>query len=158
MVPYFCQTLSWMLWTWKQIKKSTLYSKGPQSLWRKKWSEVNWKSLSRVRLFATPWTYSPWNSPGQNTGVGGLSLLQGIFPTQGSNPGLPHCTWILYELSHQGTPPMKGGSPNNWKPVWKKPSMKGGSQIIRSQWWWIPIGEKKQRKKCLGLFRGSFLK
>ena len=35
--------------------------------------------------------YSPWNSPGQNTGVGNLSLLQGIFPTQGLNPGLPHC-------------------------------------------------------------------
>ena len=34
--------------------------------------------------------YSPWNSPGQNTGVGSLSLLQGIFPTQGSNPGLLH--------------------------------------------------------------------
>ena len=40
--------------------------------------------------------YSPWNSPGQNTGVGSLSLLQGIFPTQGSNPGLPQCRWILY--------------------------------------------------------------
>ena len=35
--------------------------------------------------------YSQWNSPGQNTGVGSLSLLQGIFPTQGLNPGLPHC-------------------------------------------------------------------
>ena len=34
--------------------------------------------------------YSPWNSPGQNTGMGSLSLLQGIFPTQGSNLGLPH--------------------------------------------------------------------
>ena len=34
--------------------------------------------------------YSPWNSPGQNTGVGSLSLLQGIFPYQGSNPGIPH--------------------------------------------------------------------
>ena len=42
-------------------------------------------------------------SPGQNTGAGSLSLLQGIFPTQGSNPGLPHCRWILYQLSHQGT-------------------------------------------------------
>ena len=40
--------------------------------------------------------YSPWNSPGQNTGVGSLSLLQGIFPTQGLNPGLPCCRWILY--------------------------------------------------------------
>ena len=42
---------------------------------------------------------SPWNSPGQNTGVRSLSLLQGIFPTQGSNPGLPHCIQILYQLS-----------------------------------------------------------
>ena len=44
----------------------------------------------------------PWNSPGQNTGVGSLSLLQGIFPTQGLNPGLPHCRRILYQLSHKG--------------------------------------------------------
>ena len=48
--------------------------------------------------------YSPWNSPGQNTGVGSCSLLQGIFPTQGSNPGLPHYRHILYQLSHQGIP------------------------------------------------------
>ena len=48
--------------------------------------------------------YSPWNSPGQNTRVGSLSLLQEIFPTQGSNPGVPHCRWILYQLSHQGSP------------------------------------------------------
>ena len=46
---------------------------------------------------------SPWNSPGQNTGVGSLSLLQGIFPTQGWNPGLLHCRQILYQLSHQGS-------------------------------------------------------
>jgi len=45
--------------------------------------------------------YNPWNSPGQNTGVGSLSFLQGIFPTQVSNPGLPHCRWILYQLSHK---------------------------------------------------------
>ena len=45
---------------------------------------------------------SPWNSPGQNTGVGSLSLLQGIFPTQRSNPGLPHCRWILSQLIHKG--------------------------------------------------------
>ena len=48
--------------------------------------------------------YSPWNSPGQNTEVGSLFLLQGIFPTQGSNPGLPHCRRILYQLSHKGIP------------------------------------------------------
>ena len=46
----------------------------------------------------------PWNSPGQNTGVGGLALLQRICPTQGLNPSLLHCRWILYQLSHQGSP------------------------------------------------------
>ena len=45
--------------------------------------------------------YSPWNSPGQNTGVGSLSLLQGIFPIQGSNPGLLHCKCNLYQLKHK---------------------------------------------------------
>ena len=48
--------------------------------------------------------YSPWNFPEQNTGVGSCSLLQGLFPTQGSNPGLPHCRQILYQLSHKGSP------------------------------------------------------
>ena len=48
--------------------------------------------------------YSPWNSPGQNTGVGSLSLFQGIFPSQGSSPGLLHCRQILYQLSHKGSP------------------------------------------------------
>ena len=49
--------------------------------------------------------YSPWNSPGQNTGVGSLSLLQGIFPTQGLKPGLPYCRRILYQLSHNTDQP-----------------------------------------------------
>ena len=48
--------------------------------------------------------YNPWNSPGQNTGVGSLSLLQRIFPTQESNPGFPYCRRILYQLSHKGRP------------------------------------------------------
>ena len=48
--------------------------------------------------------YNPWNSPGQNTGVGSLSLLQGIFPTQGLKPGLLYFRQILYQLSHQGSP------------------------------------------------------
>ena len=46
----------------------------------------------------------PWNSPGRNTGVGCHFLLQGIFPTQGSNLGLLHCRQILYYLSHKGSP------------------------------------------------------
>ena len=48
--------------------------------------------------------HSPWNSPGQNPGVGSRSLLQQIFPTQGSNSCLLHCRWILYPLSCQGSP------------------------------------------------------
>ena len=106
--------------------------------------KVKGKALSRVRLFATPWLYSPWNSPGQNsgvgslfpspgdlpnpgikprsptlqadslpaepqgkpqnTGVGSISLLQGIFSTQESNWALLHCREILYQLSHGGRP------------------------------------------------------
>ena len=62
-----------------------------------------WKSLSPV-LLCDPMDCSPWNSPGQNTVVGSLFLFQGIFPTQGSNPGLLHCRWILYQLSHKGSP------------------------------------------------------
>ena len=64
---------------------------------------VKWKSLSCVSL-RPHGLYSPWNSPGQNSGVSRLCLLQGIFPSQGSNPGLPHCRRILYQLSHQGSP------------------------------------------------------
>ena len=52
--------------------------------------------------------YSPWNCPGQNTGMGSLSLLQRIVLTQGSNPGLLHCRWILYHLSHKGSPRILG--------------------------------------------------
>ena len=48
--------------------------------------------------------YSPWNSPGQNIGVGSLSLFQKLFPTQGLSPGPMHCEWILYQLSHRGSP------------------------------------------------------
>ena len=48
--------------------------------------------------------HSPWDSPGQDTGVGSRSLLQGIFPTQGWHPGLLHGRWILYQVSCQGSP------------------------------------------------------
>ena len=53
----------------------------------------------------TPWTVAcPWNSPGKNPGGACHALLQGIFPTQGSKPGLRHCRQILYHLGHQGNP------------------------------------------------------
>ena len=64
------------------------------------------KSLSRARLFVTPWSIActkllrPWDFPGKSTGLGCHFLLQGIFPTQGSNSGLPHCRQTLYRLSN----------------------------------------------------------
>ena len=68
--------------------------------------------------------YTPWNSLGLNTGVGSLSLLQGIFLTQGSKPGIPHCRRFLYQLSHKGNPgtlqwvaylfPSRSSTPRNW--------------------------------------------
>ena len=70
--------------------------------------------------------YSPWNSPGQNIGVGSLSILQGIFPTQRSNPGLPHCRWILYQLSHKGSPRI---------PEWVAYPFSSGSSRSRNQTW-----------------------
>ena len=64
--------------------------------------------LQPARLFC------PWDSPGNNTGMGCHALLQGIFPTRGSNPGLPHCRRILYRLSHQGSPGGVDACTTNW--------------------------------------------
>ena len=63
-----------------------------------------WKSLSHVRLFVTPWTIQFMDFSRPEYWRGRCSLLQGIFPIQGLNPGLPHCRWILYQLRHQGSP------------------------------------------------------
>ena len=73
------------------------------------WRAFVLSHFSHVRLCVTIRTVAhqalcPWDSPGKNTGVGCYFLLQGIFPTQGSNPGLPHCRQTLYPLSHQGSP------------------------------------------------------
>ena len=70
-------------------------------------------SLQSPRLFCQ------WNSPGKNTGVGCHSLLQGIFLTQGSNPGLWHCRQILCHLGYQGSPQ-----------IWKEATRENGSWII----------------------------
>ena len=59
----------------------------------------------------------PWDSPGKNTREGSHSLLQGIFPSQGSNPGLLHCRQILYRLSHQGSPNLDKYLDKLWMPV-----------------------------------------
>ena len=111
-------------WCWPKVNRLPAISSA-------KWKR---KLLSHAWLFVTPWRlYSPWNSPGQNTGVESHSLLQGIFLIQGSNPGLPHCRQILYQLSHQRSPrilegvayPFSRGSsqPRNWTGVSCKHSL-----------------------------------
>ena len=89
------------------------------------WQALKWSVSNSLRPHVL---YSPWDSLGQNTRVGSLSFLQGIFPTQGLNPGLPHCKVIFfYQLSHKGSPrilewvafPFSSGSsrPRNWTGV-----------------------------------------
>ena len=74
-----------------------------------------WALSLSVWLFATPWSAAHQaplsvhgDSPGKNTGVGCHTLLQGIFPIQRLNPGLPHCRQILYQLSYQRSPKIAG--------------------------------------------------
>ena len=89
------------------------------------WVPIQWKSLSCVWLFATPWAIQSMEfSRGQNIGVGSFSPLQGIFPTQGSNPCLWHHRKILYQLSHKESPRIlewaacpfscRSSRPRNW--------------------------------------------
>ena len=69
-------------------------------------SRTKWKlKLLIMSTLCDTMDWGPWNSSGQNPGEGSRSLLQGIFPTQGSNTGLLHCRQILYQLRHQGSPP-----------------------------------------------------
>ena len=79
-------------------------------------SEVKWsESRSVVSDSLRPrGLHSSWNSPGQNTGVGSLSFLHGIFPIQGSIPGLLHCRQILYQLTYEGSSQYKRLAFNPW--------------------------------------------
>ena len=92
--------------TWDPFCKSCgfiLYRMG-RIITTLRWLKWKWKSLSPVRHFATRGLQNPWNFLSQNTGIGSLSLLQGIFPTQGWNSGLLHCRRILYQPRHKGSP------------------------------------------------------
>ena len=96
-------------------KKKNLSTLKPKLIVKWKWSEREKKKKERMWSERESCSVmsdslqphglcSAWNSPGQNTGVGSLSLLQGIFSTQGLNLGLPHCSWILYQLSRKRSP------------------------------------------------------
>ena len=99
-------------------------------------AEGAWR-LSHVQLLATPWTgptrlLCPWDSPGKNIEVGSHSPLQGIFPTQGLNPGLLNCRWIIYHLIFRD----------------------GNSKILVYQLPWIKE-EKKRHRQNTDEFYGS---
>ena len=101
---------------------------------------VKVKVAQSCLTLCNPMDRSPWNSPGQNTGAGSLSLLQGIFLGIG-NPGFPHCRCILYQLNHQGSPkilewvahPFSNGSsqprnlsnPPKWAKTYPLPMVEG---------------------------------
>ena len=107
------ESLTWGTWIWESSrswwwtgKPGVLQSVRSQ---RDKVEWLNWTDDSENHsvVSSSLWhhgLYSPWNSLGKNTGVGSLSLLQGIFPTQGLNPVFSHCRRILYQLNHQESP------------------------------------------------------
>ena len=98
----------------RKIQRQVLAQSMLLAIWKWKQSESESRSVVSDSLHPHG-LYGPWNSPGQNTGVGSLSLLQGIFPTQGWNPGLPHCRRILYQLSHKWRPLATWGINKNGK-------------------------------------------
>ena len=85
--------------------------------------------------------YSPKNSPGQNTAVGSLSLLQGVSPPQGSDPGLLHCRWTLHQLSHKGSPGLRTNINTNGTELSPERKLTIHNQLISSNdatvtpWW-----------------------
>ena len=92
------------------------------------------------------------DSPGENTGVGCHVLLQGIFPTQGSNSGLRHCRQILYQLSHQGSPillttyTLKSGTARSYG---TSVFTTHACACVLAQWsseWLLPITEHQHRE------------
>ena len=92
-------SMQYFLATWT-ILRNTVMKQKAQLQW------VEWRE-SRLVVSDTLQShglYGPGNSLGQNTGVGSFLFSRGSNPTQGSNPGLLHCRWILYQLSHKGSP------------------------------------------------------
>ena len=114
------------------------------SKWQRKERKV--KSLSRVRLFATPWTVActrllcPWDFLGKSTRVGWHFLLQGIFPTQWSNPGLPHCRQTLSRLSPQGS-----------RYKWQNQQSNPDSTAAQSHWLFSTVSSNAEATSTRGI-------
>ena len=110
-----CLSAMWETWVQSPGQEDPLDKKmathSNTLAWKIPWTEEHGRLQSmgsqRVRLL------HQWDFPGKNTGVGCHFLLQEIFPTQGLNPGLPHCRSLLYRLSHHGSPYLPIESSNN---------------------------------------------
>ena len=76
--------------------------------------------------------YSPWDSPGHITGVGSFSLIQRIFPTKGSNSGLLHCRWIIYQLNHREAKEYWIGYPISSPVDLPDPGIEPGSPVLQA--------------------------
>ena len=114
-------------WTWVWASSRSWW-------WTRKPGVLQFMGSQRDMTELLNWTglYNPWNSPGQNTGVGSCSLLQGIFPTQGSNPGLLHCRQMLYPLNHHYWRRVENLLQKEWRDRSK-------AKIVPScwcDWWW----------------------
>ena len=119
-----------------------------------KWSRLVVSDSLRPMDCSLPGSPGPWDFPGKNTGVGCHFLLQGIFPTQISNLGPPHCRQTLYRLSHQGSPILilrltEKGSKHRGKvlllslqhPI----SLQSRLHFTRGAWWATVHGVTKSR-------------
>ena len=114
----------WTTWT---TRKNPVSEKSKALISESERHSVLYNSLQPHGL------YSPLNFLGQNTGVGSLSHLQGIFPMQGSNPGLTHCRRILYQLSHKRSPSYTGIEPGSPElQADSLPTELSGKALIRS--------------------------
>ena len=141
---------SWTIWeafetclkTWSRIVNSEYIRDGQILLFLKSFpddSKVCARVLSHVWVFATLWTVAQQAALSmgfsrQEHWVGSRALLQGIFPTQGLNPGLLlHWMEILYHLSHQGSPEKISTSVQNWRREIK--ILRNYKWLIRNHWW-----------------------
>ena len=89
--------------------------------------------VARLHLLLPARPLRPWDSPGKSTAVACHALLQGIFPTQGSNPGLPRCRWVLYCLSHQRRPCLFWVFPKNCLPRRRNKQWKKQRQVTKGE-------------------------
>ena len=118
---------------------------------------------SSTLAWKIPWTVQDWitfvipglyrNSPGQNTGVGSLSVLQGIFPTQGLNPGLLHCRQVLYQPSHKGSPKILEWVAYSFSSRSSQPRNRTGVSCITSRFF-TNWAMKERQLKSIELLKG----